>query len=430
MFRSWGNYPKFKIYNAYYLHDYSNLKTWLKKKRNIICYGNGRSYGDSCLAENVIVTKPYDFFVRFDKNKGFLEANAGVMLKDILETIVPNGWFLPVTPGTKFVTLGGAIASDVHGKNHHIDGSFSEWIEWLDLMLPDGSINRVYKNDELFKATCGGMGLTGVILSSRIKLKKIQSSIIDEIIIKVENLREMFDVFEKYSTYPYSVAWIDCLSESKHLGRGLVMIGRFMNNGILKYEQKKRKNIPLNLPSFFLNSISVSIFNEVYYNRFLDKIIHNTVSIDEFFYPLDAINNWNRIYGKGGFLQYQFIIPKHYGYDGVSEILRLISKTKKGSFLAVLKLYGKANKNYLTFPLEGYSLALDFKYERGILEFLDKLDEIVVKYHGRIYLAKDARMKREVFEKGYPYVEEFRKIRRFYGMINTFNSYQSIRLGI
>jgi FAD/FMN-containing dehydrogenase len=343
---------------------------------------------------------------------------------------VPKGWFLKVTPGTKYITVGGAIASDVHGKNHHIEGCFSECVEELSVMLPNGKIQICVRGDELFKATCGGMGLTGVIISAKIYLKKINSKNINQITIKTKNLKDTFEAFENYSHMPYSVAWIDCLAKSEKIGKCLLMVGDFADDGDLDYKKKNNINIPFNFPTFALNNFTVKAFNWLYYSRADDGVSRQKVELENFFYPLDSINNWNRIYGKSGFTQYQFILPKRVSFDGLYEILQTISESGKGSFLAVLKLYGKANENYLSFPLEGYSLALDFKIEKGVFELLNRLDEIVIRYGGRIYLSKDTRVNKEAFEKGYPFIEKFRLFRKEFEMDKKFQSIQSKRVGI
>ncbi len=426
---SWGMYPQIKN-KKFTLNTKNNLKDILKENNTFIPFGNGRSYGDSALNENIIYCKPYNYFLDFDEEKGILHCQSGVMLSEIIETFVPRGWFLKVTPGTKLITIGGAIASDVHGKNHHIEGCFSSCVEEINLMLPNGQIKNIKKDNELFLATCGGMGLTGVILDAKISLKKINSKYINQTTIKTKNLKETFEAFEKYSHMPYSVAWIDCLAKGEDIGKCLLMVGDFADDGKLDFKEKKKKTIPFNFPSFALNNFSVKAFNWLYYKKAPDGESKQKVDIDTFFYPLDAINNWNRIYGKNGFTQYQFILPKDVSYDGLKEILEKISNSKKGSFLAVLKLYGEANQNYLSFPMKGYSLALDFKIEKGIFELLDSLDEIILKYGGRIYLTKDVRVSKEIFEKGYPSIEKFRNLRKEYGMDKKFQSLQSKRVGI
>lgn len=426
---SWGMYPKIES-QAYVLKSEEELKTHLKHISETIPFGNGRSYGDSALSSTIICCKSYNFFLDFDETAGILHCQSGVLLSEILEIFVPKGWFLKVTPGTKLITVGGAIASDVHGKNHHVAGCFSEGIQEIRLMLPNGEIQTCRKGDELFHATCGGMGLTGVILEAKISLKKITSKNINQTTIKTRNLKETFEAFEQYAHLPYSVAWIDCLAKGDKIGKCLLMAGDFANDGDLNFQEKKKIDIPFYFPSFALNKLSVKAFNWLYYNKAPKGVSHQKVDIDTFFYPLDAINNWNRIYGKKGFTQYQFIIPKESSYIGLKEILSAIAESGKGSFLAVLKLYGPANENYLSFPLEGYSLALDFKIEEGIFALLNHLDKIVLKYNGRIYLTKDVRVSKTTFEEGYPMIEKFRAFRKAIGADKVFQSLQSKRVEI
>ena len=425
---SWGNYPKHN--SKYFEFDIDNKSSLFRGKT--IPYGNGRSYGDSCLSENIIGFNKWNHFLSFEKRLGILTIQSGVLLSEILEVIVPKGWFLKVNPGTKLITVGGAIASDIHGKNHHVEGCFSECVNWFSLLLPSGEIFKCSReeNQEMFYSTCGGMGLTGYIIDVEIQLKPINSIYINQKTIKTKNLKETFEVFETIKNEPYSVAWIDCLSKGDKIGRSLIMSGDFDDDGNLNYSPKKRLNIPFNFPSFSLNTLTVKIFNFLYYNRVFKKISFQKVEFDSFFFPLDSIKNWNRIYGKKGFTQYQFILPKKESFEGLKSILNEISNSGKGSFLAVLKLYGKENRNYLSFPLEGYSLALDFKIEKGLFELLDRLDEIVLKHKGRIYLSKDVRVSKEVFEKGYPQINKFRGIRKKYKLNEVFSSLQSKRVGI
>ncbi len=427
----WGMYPKVECKRFAFEQD-TNLKKIIGQHNRLIPFGNGRSYGDSALSENIIDIKPRNYFIDFDEENGLLHVQAGVLLSEILEHFVPIGWFLKVTPGTKLITVGGAIASDVHGKNHHVEGCFSESLKEFNIMLADGETVLCSKEatPELFRATCGGQGLTGVILDAKILLKKVNSQYIDQTTIKTKNLKETFEAFEEYKDKPYSVAWIDCLAKGNDIGKCLLMVGDFKNDGNLDYQHKKQKTIPFNFPSFALNNWSVKIFNWLYYGKINERVSKQTVNIDTFFYPLDAIGHWNRIYGKNGFTQYQFILPKETSYEGLQEILRTIAASGKGSFLAVLKLYGEANNNWLSFPMEGYSLALDFKIEKRLFELLDLLDEIVLKYKGRIYLTKDVRVSKETFEQGYPHIETFRQYRKENKMDEKFQSLQSKRVGI
>lgn len=428
---SWGMYPKIKT-KPFVFDTREKLVSLLNSQEEFIPYGNGKSYGDSALNDNIIHCRPWNYFLSFDEKEGILHCQSGVTLSEIIETFVHKGWFLKVSPGTKLITIGGAIASDVHGKNHHIEGCFSESVEEFNLMLPNGEtkVCSKLKNKELFHATCGGMGLTGVILDAKIKLKKVNSKWINQTTIKTKNLKETFKAFEKYSHMPYSVAWIDCLAKEDNIGKCLLTVGDFADDGDLQFKEKRKLNIPFNFPSFALNTLSVKAFNWLYYKKAPSGISKQRVSIDSFFYPLDAIYNWNRIYGKNGFTQYQFILPKEKSFEGLQEILQTIANSGKGSFLAVLKLYGKANENYLSFPIEGYSLALDFKIEKGLFKLLNKLDEIVLEYGGRIYLTKDVRVSKATLEQSYPQIEKFRNLRKKYAMDKKFNSLQSKRVGI
>lgn len=428
---SWGNYPK--IDNTVYKFDNQlSLQNVILEHDQLIPYGNGKSYGDSALGENLIYVKPYNYFLGFDEVNGVLHCQAGVLLAEILEVFVPRGWFLSITPGTKLITVGGAIASDVHGKNHHVSGAFSESVVEFNVMLPDGAVITCSdkENSEVFKATCGGMGLTGIIVDAKIRLKPINSSNINQLTIRTRNLKETFEAFEEYKKFTYSVAWVDCLAKNDHLGRGLLMLGEHADDNDLSYSVKRKISIPFNFPSFTLNKLSVKIFNELYYRKVKSNFLKEKVNIDNFFYPLDAISHWNRIYGKNGFTQYQFVLPLDRSYDGLTKILSKITEYGKGSFLAVLKLFGKENSNWLSFPMEGFTFALDFKIEPALFNLMADLDKIVLEFGGRFYLAKDSRLTKETFEIGYKDTAKFRELRKDYKMDKKFNSLQSRRVSI
>ncbi len=429
--KSWGNYPKINNF----VHNYKNsggLKKIIDEFDDLIAYGNGRSYGDSALNTRIISSEKNNDLISFDTSTGLIHVGSGKLLSEILEEFVPKGWFLNVCPGTKYITVGGAIASDVHGKNHHKDGCFSECLEEFDIMLANGSIVSCSRKltPELFKATCGGQGLTGVIINAKFFLKKIDSQYLKQNIIKTSSLDETFKVFEENKDEAYSVAWIDCLAKGPNLGRCVFNAGNFTNSGGLDYKIKKQWIINFNFLKYFLNAFSIRIFNWLYYNTSKKLKLNKVIDINSFFFPLDILANWNSMYGKNGFLQYQFILPKHHSYEGLNEILLEISYSDVIPYLGVLKLYGKQNENYLSFPLEGYSLALDFKVKDNTFKLLDRLDEIVNKYNGRIYLTKDARVKKEVFEKGYPKIELFRNFRKNNNMHIKFQSLQSKRVDI
>lgn len=421
----WGRYPVVESKTL----GLDRQSWWLQP---FISLGNARSYGDAALASYHLPMRRYNRMRAFDEQSGLLTCEAGVLLADIIEVFLPRGWFLSITPGTKLITLGGAIASDVHGKNHHVQGCFSQCVAWLDLLLPNNEIKRcsTTENSDLFHATCGGMGLTGVILRAAFYLKPVRSQWINQTTIKTANLKQTFAAFEQNQQATYSVAWIDCLAKGDQLGRSLLMLGEFAEDSDLAYQPKTKKTIPFDFPSFALNSWSVKAFNTLYYAKTSGRQTKQKVDVDTFFYPLDAINNWNRIYGKDGFVQFQFILPKVVSFEGLTQVLKRISQSGMGSFLAVLKLYGAANKNLLSFPLEGYSLALDFKMQVGLPEFISELTDQVVALGGRVYLAKDALLSKEQFERSYPNVAQFRKLREELSLNNHFQSLQSQRLGL
>ncbi|MBL6448903.1 FAD-binding oxidoreductase [Fulvivirga sp. 29W222] len=409
------------------------------EEKHWIARGMGRCYGDASLGQNVLSTLKYNKVTFFDVQSGVIECQAGFTLDEVLQLAVPKGWFLPVTPGTKFVSLGGAVASDIHGKNHHKEGSFSRHTLNIKVLCGDGKIYECSRteNSDLFEATCGGMGLTGVILSVRFQLKKISTSYITQKQIKASNLDELIVLFEKYKEYTYSVAWVDCLARGKKFGRSILMLGEHSELDELKGSKTKAPlkvhseaglNIPFNFPSFVLNKYSIKLFNFAYYHKNLKKLQENIVHYDGFFYPLDNIRNWNRMYGKPGFLQYQFVLPLDQ-IDGLKVIMNRIAEKKQGSFLSVLKVFGAQN-DLISFPEEGYTLALDFPITDSLLEFLDELDKIVEDCGGRIYLTKDARMNKDFFHKSYPRLEEFMQIVNKYNPNAEFKSVLSDRLSI
>ena len=397
-----------------------------------IARGMGRSYGDSALAPRVMACRGLDHFLSFDDQTGVLRCAAGVTLDEVVALFVPRGWFPMVTPGTRFVTVGGAVAADVHGKNHHRDGSFCDHLLELTLMLADGEVVRCSpeENAALFHATCGGMGLTGVILEAAFRLRPIRSAFIRETVLKAANLGEALALFEAHDAASYSVAWIDCLAGGRHLGRSLIMLGEHDEEGALESIGGRPLSVPLEMPAGLLNRWSVGAFNTLYYHRVLRRRLERRVHFAPYFYPLDGIRQWNHLYGRAGFLQYQFVLPKAAGMAGVSEVLERIARSGRGSFLAVLKSFGRGNRNLLSFPMEGYTLAVDLKREAGVFELLDELDRCVVDHGGRIYLAKDARMGREVFRQGYPEWEAFAELREQLGAAGRFRSLQSERLGL
>jgi decaprenylphospho-beta-D-ribofuranose 2-oxidase len=425
----WGNYPTIEaqVLKPLSLSDCANaiLKTPL------ITRGMGRSYGDSANAQHVLQTTYLDHYINFDAELGMLTCEAGVTLREILRFIVPKGWFLPVTPGTSFVTLGGAIASDVHGKNHHMAGTFCQHVRTITMLLGTSEIVTTSHNDksDLFHATCGGMGLTGIILTATIQLVPIQSAYIKQKTIKAGSLEAACEAFEVNNSATFSVAWIDCLATGKSLGRSVLMTGEHDDNGGLDLTVKDPITVPMHTPAIMLNSLAMRAFNNIYYTKALHNKTQN-IPLLTYFYPLDAIGGWNKLYGKAGFVQYQFVLPKVDGVANMHSILTQISKSGQGSFLAVLKQFGPANLNLLSFPIEGYTLALDFKMSTMTIPLLHKLDDMVEGMGGKVYLTKDAVMREMSFKTTYPNWQQFESVRQKYGAIGKFASTQSKRLGL
>ena len=438
MLSGWGRYPRIDC-RMLKPRSEADLRSILVAESSLIARGNGRSYGDPALNSRATVTlHSMDRLLAFDSAIGVLEAEAGVMLSDIIDVFLPRGWFIPVTPGTKFVSLGGMIAADVHGKNHHKDGSLASHVESLRLMLADGRVVDCSRQDnrDLLEATCGGMGLTGVILSARLRLRKVDSAWIRQEAFRTRDLAETMDAFESSRDWTYSVAWIDCLASGPRLGRSLLYRGEHARIEELPSRcrakpfdvpRRRTRKVSFDFPSLALNRWSVRAFNALYYA--LAKPGRAIVDYDTYFYPLDAIGDWNRIYGRSGFVQYQCVLPKDVSRRSLAEILGRIGRAGSGSFLSVLKLLGPG-RGLLSFPLEGYTLALDFPVRPVTFAILRELDAIVTTYGGRLYLAKDARAAAATFRAGYSGLDEFEAVRRQVDPSHKFSSLQSERLNL
>ncbi len=381
----------------------------------VLAVGLRRSYGDSCLNDGgyLIDVTAMDHVMSFDRALGLIRCAAGVSLATILQLAVPQGWFLPVTPGTKFVTIAGAIANDVHGKNHHCAGTMGRHVKQFELLRSDGSrfICSPTKNAEWYAATIGGLGLTGIILWAEIQLKKIRSSKIALDTITFRSLTEFLDITREseQAGFDYTVAWIDCLSGRN--ARGLFHRGKHAETGelVAKGANDAKLKVPFAFPEFALNRVTVKAFNLLYYALKARKPQTQTVDYGPFFYPLDAVREWNLIYGKRGLTQYQCVVPETES-EAFQEILRTISSSGEGSFLGVIKKFGDiASPGMMSFPRPGLTLALDFPF-RGerTLHLFERLDRIVLNAHGALYPAKDARMSRDMFEASYPNLERFR----------------------
>ncbi|MCB0428557.1 MAG: SDR family oxidoreductase [Flavobacteriales bacterium] len=433
---NWGNHPVVRV-------------DWLETDRldamqrflvadhtPAIARGLGRCYGDSSLSPRIFSSLAMHRVLAFDKDTGQITCEAGVSFDQLLRIIVPEGWFLPVTPGTKFITVGGAVASDIHGKNHHIEGSFSQHIHALDLMGPDGRIHTCgpEKQTELFRMTCGGMGLTGVIMCVTFQLKKISSAYIAQRNLVARNLEEVMALFETHKEATYSVAWIDGLAKGKALGRSILMLGEHTDAAScppppLQLKPSRKLTVPFHFPGFVLNRFSMQAFNAVYYRQPKRRSTFTT-GYESFFYPLDGILHWNRIYGKRGFTQYQLVLPMASSEEGITEIFRLLQKEGFGSFLSVLKLFGKGGSGILSFPMEGYTLTLDFPLSDRLYPFLNKLDDLVLRHGGRLYLTKDVRMSAVTFFTSYPGAASFKTFLKQWDPEGRFASLQSNRIGL
>lgn len=408
----------------------------------LIVRGQGRSYGDASLNDKgrVILTERIDRMLDLDDKQGILKAEAGVTLADILPVIVKHGWFLPVTPGTQFVSLGGCVAADVHGKNHHHEGSFGDYVLSIVLILADGSHKTcsATENADIFWATVGGMGLTGIIAEVTVKLLPILTSQMMVQHRAASNLKQLFQMLQDPALDDqYSVAWIDCLARGNALGRGIAMFGHhastseYTSTFPLSSKVKRSRSLPFNFPSWALNPLSISLFNKLYYKKEARKQTPFLNDYDSYFYPLDAIGHWNRMYGKRGFVQYQCVIPDATALEGLTALLKELSDSRRSSFLAVLKRFGAQGKGMLSFPMPGYTLALDLPIKnKGLFSLLDKLDHIVLQHGGRVYLAKDARLSAESFKSMYPRYEEWLKIKNEIDPKNRFSSSLSRRLNI
>lgn len=413
---SWGRYPKVsqKIVDLAWI---SELLPFSTIPGTVLPYGKGRSYGDVCLNDGgtLLATRQLDHFIAFDAASGRIRCEAGVTLDEILQAVVPRGWFLPVTPGTKFVTVAGAVANDVHGKNHHRMGTFGEHVFAFELLRSDGSqrVCTPSQNKDFFRATIGGMGLTGLILWVEFQLKRIQTPYIEEETIKHHNLTEFFRlVDESESAFEYTVSWMDCLAGGSKLGRGIFMRGndaRLEAAPAVAPHLKGKITFPFDAPNFLLNRFTVSAFNTVYYHKQIRKQEKRVIYFDPFFYPLDSVLDWNRVYGKRGFFQYQFVVPHHRREAVVPEILEKIVRRHVASFLAVIKTFGnRPAAGMMSFPRPGVTLALDLpNLGDKLLRLLDELDDIVLREGGGIYPAKDARMSPECFQASFPQWKEF-----------------------
>src|SRR3954447_12634118 len=427
------------------VHDDEQVRAVLKRAgdRGLVARGMGRSYGDAAqnAGGHVLDMTSADRVLHADLETGLVEVEAGISLDELMNRFVPQGFFVPVTPGTRLVTVGGAIAADIHGKNHHVAGSFAQHVRWIDLLTADGQVRRIgpEADPDLFWATAGGMGLTGVILRAQVQMKVIESSrcLVDT--DRTPDLDSLMTLLtETDHLYEYSVAWIDTLAKGKRMGRSVVTRGRFAKLDELpekrkaeplKYHGSIKVKVPDVFPPGLLNLATVAAFNELWYRK-SPKLKRNQLqSIPTFFHPLDGVGAWNRIYGPRGFVQYQFTVP--FGQEeAMREALERIAHSGTASFLAVLKRFGPGNPGMLSYPSPGWTLALDIPVVKGLAGLLDQLDELVVAATGRIYLAKDSRLRAETFEKMYDRLDDFRAVRKQVDPDGVFTSDLARRLAL
>lgn len=434
----WGNFPTAESF----VTEPRNESEWNEsiKMGNIISRGLGRSYGDQSINEqkNVGVNTHMHYLLSWDEKQGILECEAGTSLDEIITLFAPKGWFPMICPGTKFVTIGGAIANDIHGKAHHADGSFINCVISFTILLADGKIITASReeNADLFMANFGGLGLLGVILTVKMQLRKIETTYFRQKSMKIKNLDEMLAMIEKYEHFNYSVAWVDSLAKGKKIGSGVLTVGEaVLYNDLpadlqkepLKLHKISKLVVPFFLPAFALNTLTVRILNKMI--AFVQNSPKEFVHYEKFFFPLDAINNWNRGYGKRGFIQYQFVIPEKGGKEVLIKILEMIASSNCSPFLNVFKKMGKG-QGLLSFPFEGYTLAIDFPVTKGLKAFTEQLDKTVLDAGGRLYLGKDSMMEKDTFQKMYPQYTEWLAIKKKYDPTNIFTSNISRRLGL
>lgn len=418
----------------------SELPGLVSSARTVLARGLGRSYGDASFnsAGDTILMERIDRFVEFDESTGVLECEAGLTIGDVLRYFVPRGFFPPVIPGTKHVTLGGALASDIHGKNHHKDGSLSRHVLDFRLLTESGEVVTCSReeNADLFRATAGGMGLTGIITSLRIRLVPVESGYVSVDFDRTTDLDQTLELFhESDERYRYSVAWVDALARGRSLGRSVLMRGNPAPAGDgtgLDVRDRKGIAVPKIVPGFLLNRVSAKVFNQVYYRRSHRKARGVIQHYEPFFFPLDATREWNRLYGRCGFTQYQCALPYEGGRDGLVRILELVNKETAGSFLTVLKRFGPAeDQGTLSFPTPGYTLAMDVPWRgREIAAVLDRLDEIVIELGGRVYLTKDARLSPTSLRAMYDRLDDWLAIKGRIDPEGRFVSDMARRLGL
>ena len=425
----WGcnNYAKADILNPANIKEIKDYVRLEKQTHSIITRGLGRSYGDAAQLNNKSVLKILDFKDFYlDEEKNLVTASAGISFNDLLLFLIPRGYFLPVSPGTKNVTLGGAIASDVHGKNHHLDGSFGNHLQEIKLIDGQGKIRQLFPNNiknkdntMQFWATVGGMGLTGIIIEAKFFVFKIETALMSVDTTRHSNINSLMEAMIKADkSFKYSVAWVDSLDKN---GKGVLTTGNHARleeitsnkvKNYLEYKPQTLAKTPNLFPGGILNKFTVSAFNQLWFQKAPQARNNELQQISTFFHPLDGIKNWNKIYGKNGFYQYQFVVPDNFS-ELIPTTLERLREANAPSFLTVLKRFGRKNNGLLSFPIEGWTLAVDIPANvQNILETLNELDQLIANAGGRIYLAKDMRQSSEIFKRTYPKFCEWQAIKK------------------
>mgnify|MGYP001461465133 CR=1 FL=1 len=426
-FQSWGNNITISAKEIIFSEDIIK-----DKSPNLTIYGNGRSYGDCALGNNILSMNNNNGIKRFDNEKGVIECNSGTKLRDINSLIIPKGWFFPVSPGTSLATIGGCVASDVHGKNHYTNGSFSDHVISLKILNSKNEILEISRSElsEIFYATCGGMGLLGIIVSVSLKLMRINSSNIYQTEKKFTRIEDLIDAFYEHENNMYNVGWIDFLNNKSNQFRNIFMTANHGDDLIYKNIEIKEINVPFKKCfSLLLNNQGMKLFNKIYFSR-SEHNRFSKINFNKFFYILDYVKDWNLLYGRNGLLQLHFVIPEKSIKYALNKIFSNISETQIRPYLATFKRYSDSNNNYLTFAKKGFGAALDFPNNINSRKLLKKLESIITDHDGKIYLCKDSLLSKENFEKSYEKHNLYKKVLKEFNPELKFNSIQSDRLGI
>lgn len=433
----WGRFP---VVDAVVreARDHAEIERFAAEDVPQIPFGNRRSYGDACLASTMTSIRALRSVLEFDRETGVVHAEAGCTIGELIAHVLPEGWFPFVTPGTKHATIGGCVAADVHGKNHHVDGAFGRFVDRIEMVLASGSAVTCSRdeNEDLFRATLGGMGLTGFITSVVMRLRRVESAYIRRANHRAPTLDAICDLLESPDgNATYSVAWIDGLARGRSLGRGFVSFGEHAGESdvpqgaeVFRPAEGRVRTLHRDAPTWLLSKFAVRWFNRLCYYR---PRRPDVVSYEPYFYPLDSLDDWNRLYGKSGFVQYQVAVPFEGARDLLREILERIAAGTRGPFLGVLKTFGERGEGILSFPIPGFTLAIDFPCRGPQWQpTLRACDELVASRGGRVYLAKDAVTDPDTFARMAPELDKFRRIQAKFDPEGTLRSAQSKRLGL